>query len=215
MISKWQDFFIDRVKSTPFVPLTRRDMEYCVTLEAHTSLEKYIHFYCHEGAGCFWTVISMIFNPKTIVEFGTANGATTNLLAKLNPSAIIYSIDHIGWAGTADSATGFLAKANENVNLIMENSREFECKDVGLCFIDADHSKESVLSDSRRAWKNRNVKGDWCIIWDDYDWESVKEAVDQFVSEVKWELQFTGKSPIIGTKAMDEFNNLVKERRTT
>ena len=71
MIKKWQKFFLDRIESTPFVSLTRRDIKYCITLEAHTSLEKYINQYCYKGTGSFWTIMTMLFNPKIIVEFGT------------------------------------------------------------------------------------------------------------------------------------------------
>lgn len=208
---KWQSFFVDRVKSTPFIPVTRK-MEYCVTLEAHTSLEKYIDFYCLKGAGRFWAVISMVMQPKVIVEFGTANGATTNLLAKLNPQAIVHSLDHIGNAGSAGAPSGFLAKDAENVNLIIGDSKLFECKDVDVCYIDGNHSRESVIVDSERAWENKNFEGDWCIIWDDEDLASVKEGLSDVTSRLQLEMQAAWNRPFVGTRNVEEFHNLGKER---
>ncbi|KKM61783.1 hypothetical protein LCGC14_1528300, partial [marine sediment metagenome] len=191
--------------STPFVPIQSIGKEE-ITWEAHTSLEKYIEFYSGRGAGFFWVVMSMLYEPKVIVEFGTACGFATNLLAKMNPQAIIYSIDHSKTAGTADRETGIIAKSNKNVKLVIGNSQEFHCSDVDLCFIDSDHRKGAVLSDSHMAWKNRNVDRDWCIVWDDYTWSSVKEAVDCFVSKMKDHIPFIGRTgPYlhIGTKELN------------
>ena len=202
----WREFFMERVGSVPFVPVASIG-EKEVTWEAHTSLEKYIEFYSKNGAGYFWVIMSMMYNPKVVVEFGTACGFTTNVICKMNPQAIVHSIDNSKIAATESRPTGIIVESNENVNLIIGNSQEFQCENVELCFIDANHSKDSVLADSYRAWTNRN-DGDWCIVWDDYALSSVKEAVDYFTNEMKDYIPFVeaiGAFLVIGTKSMKDF----------
>ncbi len=66
------------------------------------------------------------------------------------------------------------------------------------------------MKDTRRAWANRNTTRDWCIAWDDYHENNpdVKNAVDQFVREVRMELHQVGSWFYIGTRPHAEVEAL-------
>lgn len=196
----WQKYFVDCVRSKPFV--TVKPINDMPEMWAHTSAERYIDYYCHGGCARSWTVLSMIYKPKRIVEFGTAIGIRTNLLAILNPQAYVLSIDNQVGEEALCVPMGFLAKHNSNVYISTGNSWDFKVKDVDMCFVDADHSKLGVLWDSYRAWLNRNKEGDWCIVWDDYSLESVRQAVNRFVKEVNCKLEHSVGLYFIGTKSI-------------
>jgi len=198
MIS-WRDNFIKKVDDN-FVPI--KAINETEEMLAHESKEKYIKYYCDSGSCQGWGVLSILYKPKVIVEFGTGNGIRTNLLAILNPEAIIYTVDNNDKSGYADAATGFMAAHNENVIIILSDTSDFKLENVDMCFIDADHTEEGVWKDSHIAWEAKNVKENWCIVWDDYSLKGVKAGVDRFIGKVKCKLSTVGGLYIIGTKIL-------------
>lgn len=139
-------------------------------------------------------------NPETVVEFGTDVGVGTCLLAWLNPQAVIHTVDiastvkmptEIPTVGEVSVAVGHLSKyqALKNVRYYQADSRLFRCEGADLCFIDASHLEDDVLQDSRRAWKNRNQRRRWIIIWHDYVYEDsmygLRKAIGDFANEVQ------------------------------
>jgi len=172
-------------------------------MKALTSINEYIDYYCFTHSAYIWTVLSMTYRPKIIVEFGTASGLRTRLLSILNPGSMVYTIDKSECAGFQDKPTGFVAKDCDNVKIVIQDSSSFDMPgEVDMCFIDADHSEESVYKDSLRAWDNRNINN-FCILWDDYILESVEKAVDRFVEERENYILYNKSNPVfIGTKIL-------------
>lgn len=184
-LKDWQKFFIEQLDKVPFIP-SQVSSDASLEIKAHLSKEAYLNYYCYSGAASSFALLSMLYKPKKIVEAGTGWGIRTALLARLNPEAMIYSIELAKDMG--GYPPGLVARHLSNVTLIEGDSREYELSNVELCFIDADHSTESVIADSRRAFTNRNVDN-WCIVWDDYPLSTVKDGVDAFVNEVGYPLQ--------------------------
>jgi hypothetical protein len=189
----WQEFFVAQMNKVPFVPSeVPHNSAGSQEMQAHLSKEKYLQQYCYSEAGCTFAILSMLYQPKRITEMGTGWGIRTALLARLNPDAIVYSIELAEDMG--GYSPGLLAKHIPNVKFVKGDSNIWEIPEIDLCFIDADHSTESVLLDSKRAYLNRNVDN-WCIIWDDYSLSTVKEAVDRFVKTAGFTLlnsEFSG-----------------------
>lgn len=134
--------------------------------------------------------------PKKIVEIGTANGIGTLLLRILNPAAELITIDNqtqIAAADAQEHSVGFLAASNgADYRQIIGESGEQEFREVGLCFIDGDHSYEAVKEDSKSAWFWRADK--WAIVWHDHNdrHPGVMLAVGEFCAEYG---QFLHKLP--------------------
>jgi len=155
------------------------------------------------------TTLSLLFKPQIIIEMGVKAGHTSLLLSKLNPDSEVHGVDITSVIDHTSIPTGYVVLMNRpyNYHLHFMNSWEFEIPDkVGLCFIDADHDEISVWRDSWTAWNNRNVKGDWCIAWDDYhpDNPGVVKSVDKFCKEVGYKLQKAWSWYWIGTKTISE-----------
>ncbi len=97
-------------------------------------------------------------NPKKIVEIGTANGIGTLLLHILNPKALLITIDPrdtIPAGDGKDHLVGFLARINgATYGQIIGRSADQDFSGVELCFIDGDHSYESVAADCALAWRS-------------------------------------------------------------
>jgi hypothetical protein len=132
-------------------------------------------------------------SPKTIFEFGTFTGSTTVLLAAAAPAeAVVHTIDlpvsafppggFDGWFRSELVGRSFEAATSRVRRKIISHRTDladfdFEpftgCADI--VFVDADHSYQSVLRDTRFAY--RIVKPGGTIIWDDYHpthWGSVR-----------------------------------------
>lgn len=161
--------------------------------------------------------LSLVYKPRVIVEMGVHDGTTTLLLCKLNSEARVYGVDCRGRIHGDDSPqsvpVGFTALMQnvDNLTLHIGNSWDFSMPgQVDLCFIDADHTGDAPYRDSVRAWDNRNVSGDWCIVWDDYHPNNpdVVRAVDQFTREVGMELHKVGSWFYIGTRPHTEVEEL-------
>ncbi len=196
-LKPWQEYFVKQVSSQPFaeIPPWQNDKE----LIAHSSIDRFIDYYCYSGSAHFWTILSMLIKPKVIVEFGTAMGIRTRLFARLNPEAVVHSIDKNTNAGTSDAKSGYVAEREENVKLYIGNSNELVIENVDLCYVDANHSSEFVYQDSHRAWSNKSKDRSWAIVWDDYHLESVKRGLHFFVEGTDCRLVKFGGICITGT----------------
>lgn len=205
----WQKYFIEQVSSQPFaeIPPFQNDKE----LVAHSSIDRFMEYYCYTGSAKFWTIMSMVLAPKIIVEFGTAMGIRTRLFARLNPEAVVHSIDKNTNAGTSDAKSGYVAEQEENVRLHIGNSNEFIIENVDLCYVDGNHSSEGVLSDSHRAWSNKSKDRSWAIVWDDYHLESVKRGLHLFVEETGCKLtQYGGICFAVTDDMFDKLNTALQ-----
>lgn len=201
-LQPWQEYFIKQIESKPFVSVP--PVENTGELTAQVSIEDFISHYCYTGNARLWTILSMLIKPKVIVEYGTAMGIRTRLFAKLNPEAIIHSIDKNPVAGTADAVSGLVAQQEDNVKLYIGDSSGFAIKNVDMCYIDGDHSFMGVWKDSYRAWANKSKDSPWVIIWDDYHLTSVKDGLDTFVKMAGCELIKFGGFCLTGTKEISQ-----------
>jgi hypothetical protein len=131
--------------------------------------------------------------PRAIFEFGTFTGSTTVLLAEAAPAdALVHTIDlpasafpaggFDGWFGSDLVGRSFEATACRIRHKIVSHRADLADFDfepftggADIVLVDADHSYESVLRDSRFAY--RIVKPGGTIVWDDYHpthWGSVR-----------------------------------------
>lgn len=196
----WLDSFKEAFSSKPFYPylFDREDKN----LTAFGSKEAFISWYGqppgnepYRDDGFYpreLTWLSMWCRPKKIVEFGTDKGIGSLMLSRLNPDAIIHTIDimqEVPMPGDGHVETGFFARSCENVHFCTGNSKNFEMDGVDLCFIDGDHSADGVWGDSVRAWMNRSAGERWAIIWHDYrnhhDMAGLKAAIWRFSNLVR------------------------------
>lgn len=155
-------------------------------------------------------ILSMIYKPKVVVEFGVHFGWTSLLWCKFNPQARVHGIDRYGHPHDTILPTGYVPLMHDckNYSLHIMNSYDFEMPNqVGLCFIDGWHFAPTVLKDCWRAWENRCKDKDWCIIWDDYSPPNtdVIEAVDEFTKRIGYQLHNLGAWHFIGTKTNIQF----------
>lgn len=130
--------------------------------------------------------------PRTIFEFGTFTGATTALLADAAPDdSLVHTIDlpdsafpaggFGGWFTSDLVGKAFAADERYKDRIVLHrqdlNTFDFEALEgrVDLVFVDASHTYEAVLHDSRCALRILAPGG--TIIWDDYQpaqWDSVR-----------------------------------------
>ncbi len=151
------------------------------------------------------TLLSMVYKPKVIVEFGLDAGFTTLQFCRLNPDARIHGVDINSWNLMTNLPIAYHVMMNKVKNLsvhIMSSSDFSMPNQVDLCFIDGDHCGDAPWKDSVRAWENRNTNRDWCIAWDDYHENNpdVYRAVNEFVKMVGMELKKVGSWFYIGTR---------------
>ncbi len=181
-MEEWQEFFIKTVDIPSYSPSRLPNGK-------SETKKEFIENFCHNGNGATLTKLSMKYQPKVIAEMGTGWGIRTALLARLNPNSVVHTIEISSEMG--GNEPGLFAKSLKNVVFVRGNSNDWVLKDVELCFIDADHSEQSVLLDSRRAFANRK-EDNWCIVWDDYPLPEVCKSVDLFVKEVGYTLKGVG-----------------------
>ena len=126
--------------------------------------------------------IAKSISPRYILEIGTLYGHTTLGLALNCPKAIVYTMDicmEMGIPVPPAQSSELLPKkdigkvfADKNLNIIqlLRDSREIssysDIPPLDLCFIDGNHSFESIIADSLNVIKNSR-KGA-VIIWHDY-----------------------------------------------
>ncbi len=200
----WLDYFKKSIDSQLFVPYTDFHGE-DKNLLAWRSKEDFISWYGRPPGkiaepyrdDCFYTReltwLSMWCQPKTVVEFGTDKGIGTFILKRMNPNAMIYTVDindKVKMPGDQYVETGFFALDERNIVFERQDSKNFKQTDVQLCFIDGDHSQDAVWNDSLRAWANRPNEGRWVIIWHDYregsdDFGGLRMAINRFSDLVR------------------------------
>jgi hypothetical protein len=105
-----------------------------------------------------------------ILEIGTYKGATARELAVAFPNLTIHVVDvHMPSYGLKIEEVCMEAKDLPNVNLTIADSHTFSYPpNLGLIFIDGDHTWEGVRIDTENALSYfRNRHG--TIVWHDYD----------------------------------------------
>jgi predicted O-methyltransferase YrrM len=153
--------------------------------------------------------IARCFTPKHILEFGTFNGRTTgNMAINADFNVMVYTVDlpkemidktkfpladgkhekddELGYIGREDKL--FIGKIIEkNITQIWDDTANIT-KDrfdvpIDFIFVDASHSYENALNDSKTAldiiYKKRGL-----ILWHDYGgWPGVTKALNQIFKE--------------------------------
>uniref|UniRef100_A0A6M3J6J7 Putative cephalosporin hydroxylase n=1 Tax=viral metagenome TaxID=1070528 RepID=A0A6M3J6J7_9ZZZZ len=212
-MKSWQKYALDCFKGKPFYELPSILGKEYFRFATYQALERdTVNNYGPIASAS----LSLLYRPKVVVEFGVKAGFTSLLLCRFNPEAEVHGVDLVGQIDHTDLPTGFVVLLhNLKYSLhIGRNSWEFKMPgEVDLCFIDANHEEEFVYKDSITAWENRNIKGDWCIAWDDYHPSNPKvvRAMDRFCSEVGFKLHKIGSWHYIGTKMMPESELADKE----
>lgn len=207
----WQWYFRKMIESQPFIGINWQGQD--MNMKAHNSKEEYIEWFAsdpltydepYKGAGFYpreIMMLSMWVRPLVIVEMGTSIGVGTRMLSQLNPISFIYSVDSslvCKHEYDLEYPIGYLVKTQQdhNVRFVKANSWEFDLGHgypyhcVDLCFIDADHTAESIKKDSETAWRNRNIFKKWAIIWHDYWKDDPRfadycKAIEDFLEEKK------------------------------
>lgn len=193
-------FYLRRcLEATPFVPGDWPEEDKNVA--AFRTKEAMISWFCqppgdepHRDRGFYCRELSMLsrtVRPNTIVEFGTSLGQGVCLLRWLNPDACLVTVDIATMCTVPGIPTrqpiGCLAKQQGIVcEYVTGLSYEYALPNVDFCFVDANHSYESVLRDSERAWLNRAQK--YVIAWHDYGLPGVKQAVQEFCAAKQLQL---------------------------
>lgn len=134
--------------------------------------------------------------PGNWVEIGCNKGLTTRDIAAHNPRKIIYAVDWFAGDGMAEEQKGerpgphdFCVYARRLRNVVCLHARSAEINyralvDVGVVFIDGDHSHAAVKADTEAALEYfRDRRGGGIIVWHDYyedapRWVGVKPYVD-------------------------------------
>jgi hypothetical protein len=146
---------------------------------------------------------------RLIVELGSWTGRSTRYLADLAPQATVIAIDH--WEGSVEHAADpeladflprlydtFLAECwdyrgrvipmrTRTVDGLLRIAQASLRPD--LIYIDADHQYESVVADLTTAL---NLFPGATIVGDDWDWPSVRSAVETVTGERKVPVEVVG-----------------------
>ena len=130
---------------------------------------------------------------RTILEIGTHVGRTTlNLALNSAAKAHVYTLDfsremqrRYGYtAGSVFAGSPLKKKITQLYGETMEFDFSKYVGSVDFVFVDASHSYEHALSDSRNALKLlRHGRG--TIAWHDYGWEGVAPALNKLYREEK------------------------------
>ena len=197
----WQMTLSDAVNSNPFTGINWQGQD--KNMLAYNSKEAYISWFCVSPPynepyrdNNFYvrelTMLSSWVKPDNIVEMGTNLGMGTRLLSTLSPQAVITTIDNKllhEHENDLNYKVGYLIQNYDR--LIRLHRSSWDCNMPGvvdLCFIDAEHSSESVKKDSAAAWINRKVNHKWAIAWHDYNLEKEEltgycKAIEEFLDE--------------------------------
>lgn len=152
--------------------------------------------------------------PSIAMEFGTFNGRTTLNLA-LNTEATLYTVDlppektistklpladgvhdpnnELGFVGLKDKLfNGYKHGSISRIQQIWSDTAQIDVDKfrdkIDFLFIDASHSYENCLNDSRTA--HEIVKDGGVIAWHDYNgWPGVTKAINEFSEAYHW-MQF-------------------------
>jgi hypothetical protein len=154
---------------------------------------------------------SLSAETRLVVELGSWTGRSTRYIADLAPRAKVVAIDH--WEGSAEHAqdpelAAFLPRLYETFlsecwdyreRIIPVRAKSVEglrrVRDAGLrpdlVYIDADHRYDGVVADLTGALE---AFPEAAIIGDDWDWESVRSAVEAVARERGLEVQPQGSA---------------------
>ncbi len=136
-----------------------------------------------------------------VAEIGCNKGLTTRDLALSNPTKLVYAVDYFVRCQGHDWQIGERPSAEElcvyarhlkNVVVVHADSAHLNYEaliDVGLVFIDGDHTLEGVCADTERALRFLERRGSGIIVWHDYyetapHWVGVKPYVDSLNLEI-------------------------------
>jgi predicted O-methyltransferase YrrM len=125
-----------------------------------------------------WAPILAPYRDKelSILEIGSARGASALTFLELLPYSRIVCIDTFGWFARQeehfDAAMAPFASRVEKIK-----SRSFAALDAlaqdgrtfDLVYVDGSHARDDALMDSLLAWRLLKDRG--LMIWDDYVWE--------------------------------------------
>lgn len=129
-----------------------------------------------------------------IVEIGCHRGGTTRMLAENNPDKLVFGVD---WSGPptmvegqaqehlAANEVGESARDLPNVRICDMISWDFEFHfDMGMVFVDGDHSHRGLLLDTANILKQ--LKSGIVVFHDYYEgapeWCAVNSLVDEMLS---------------------------------
>lgn len=199
----WQEYLFSCFKKQEYIPIPCTGSLH--NMWRHATWDEFVRDTIECNGTQMATLLSMVYKPKTVVEFGLDAGFTTLQFCKLNPEAQVYGVDLNSWNQNTNLPICFHALMNKvnNLTLILgKPSWEFKLPGkVDLCFIDACHTGDAPWKDTQRAWDNRNINSNWCIAWDDYHENNpdVFSAVNKFVRLVQMELHQVGSWFYIGS----------------
>jgi predicted O-methyltransferase YrrM len=148
---------------------------------------------------------------RLVVELGSWTGRSTRYIADLAPQAKVVAVDH--WEGSVEHAQDpelaeflphlydtFLSECwDYRERIIPVRARSVEglrrIRDAGLSpdlvYIDADHRYEAVVADLTATL---DLFPDAVIAGDDWDWDSVRSAVEAVVRERGLDVQPQGSA---------------------
>lgn len=137
--------------------------------------------------------------PGNILEIGCNNALTTREFALAYPDRQVFGIDYLEEQNTMVPEQQYERPVEEfgkwaaglpNVTLQLVNSRTLEYEafpDIGVVFIDGDHSYEGVKADTELALAYFKKRGHGLILWHDYSpthpaWVQVKAYLDSEIA---------------------------------
>ena len=156
--------------------------------------EKIPGWFTRTSRHIYETVVNEAPDPAHFVELGTWYGRSSyylNLIVKDSNKNI--KIDHVDWFkgsvehenNTIPNPEDFIKnlspfKGNYTLHITdtITASSYYEDESLDFVFVDASHEYEDVLQDIK-AWYPKIKKGG-IIAGDDYKWEGVKKAVDEY-----------------------------------
>jgi len=163
-------------------------------------------------------LLKTIHNPSVYIEIGMAMGFHIETILKNHNNITCYGIDPyvpydptdgFNQIGTiektlsiqenfdlfCESVTNRLSKYS-NFKHIRQSSaiayKLFDDNSVDLIFVDGDHTHDAVKNDCELWWNKIKPGGIMC--WDDYYWDGVRRAVDEFCSNKSLKLQAVTKN---------------------
>lgn len=135
-----------------------------------------------------------------ILEIGCNNALTTREFALAYPDRQVIGVDYLSEANTMVPEQQYERPVEEfgkwaagipNITLMVQNSRTLDYDslgDIGVIFIDGDHSYEGVKADTEKALAYAQKRGKpTLIMWHDYNehhpaWVRVKAYIDNEVA---------------------------------
>lgn len=144
-------------------------------------------------------LLVQLLRPATIFEFGTYTGTTTALMAQVAPNgAVVHTID-LPDAPDEVIGTAFASPRPGSCEIVQHRAdlRSFDFTEfdgnVDFVFIDASHTYEQVLADSRIAFRLLSDRG--VIVWDDF--QAAHPGVVTALAELAKEREITW---LLGTR---------------